>query len=260
MCPGIPGSCKKPGGKNGFNPGGRRIPAAALLPLAVAAEILIPPAVVNTGCLKLKGDPAEKVAPNAGYIDATAAAAIEFDIDVGIVLLGKIEEVPDSVDGGLGDSDDFPRLLEEDTDVELEDVGVDKVPLLIATTELPPKLGAGDTLCPDLELGDSGRWFITERLAIEDVSGLPPPRFGDEFLRFSEAVAAASIACCCFKACSVDANKLEIEFDDSLSVGFNKLCVRLGIPDSFAAASRDAKLGVDPETALFWGGSVWRFR
>mgnify|MGYP007023052203 CR=1 FL=1 len=48
---------------------------------------MIPPAVVNTGCLKLKGDPAEKVAPNAGYIDATAAAAIEFDIDVGIVFI-----------------------------------------------------------------------------------------------------------------------------------------------------------------------------
>ena len=52
-----------------------------------ANALVIPPAVVNTGCLKLKGDPAEKVAPNAGYIDATAAAAIEFDIDVGIVFI-----------------------------------------------------------------------------------------------------------------------------------------------------------------------------
>lgn len=85
---------------------------------------------------------------------------------------------------------------------------------------------------------------MTERLAIEDVRGLPPPRFGDEFLRFSKAVAAASIACCCFKACSVDANKLEMEFVESLSAEFNKLFVILGIPDSLAAAKRDAKLGV----------------
>lgn len=126
-----------------------------MFPLAVTAAIFIPPAVVNTGCLRLNGDPAGK--PNAGYIDATAAAAIEFDKDVGILLVGKIDELPDPADEGLGESEGFPREMEEDTGVEVDDVGVDKVPLLIPLTELPPKLGEGDTLCPDLELGDSGR-------------------------------------------------------------------------------------------------------
>ena len=86
---------------------------------------------------------------------------------------------------------------------------------------------------------------MTERLAIEAVRGLPSPLFGDEFLLFSDAVAAANIACCCFKACSVDANKFETGFEESRSTEFNKL---FGIdelhPDSFAAANRDAKLGV----------------
>ena len=94
-------------------------------------------------------------------------------------------------------------------------------------------------------------------MAIDDVRGLLPPLFGDEFLRFSDAVEAASIACCCFKACSVVANKVDTAFDDSRSVEDNMFCVRLGIPatqlDSFAATKRDAKLGVleiEPDTAF----------
>ena len=98
---------------------------------------------------------------------------------------------------------------------------------------------------------------MTERFAIDDVRGLLPPLFGDEFLLFSDAVAAANIACCCFKACSVVANKPEIALDDSRSVEVNMLCVKLFKPapqlDSFAAAKRDAKLGVleiEPDTAF----------
>jgi hypothetical protein len=211
-----------------------------------------PPAEVNIGCPKLKGDAAEKATPNEGNKEAAAATAAEFDIDR-LLLVGKIDELPDPADDGLGESEGFPSDIEEDTGAEAADVGVDNVPLLLPDTELPPKLGEGDMLCPDLELGDKGRcWLITERLAIEDVRGLPPPLFGDEFLLLSDAVAAANIACCCFKACSVDANKLETEFEDSTE--FNKL---FGIaelqPDSFAAAKRDAKLGVleiAPDTAF----------
>ena len=99
---------------------------------------------------------------------------------------------------------------------------------------------------------------MTERFAIDDVRGLLPPLFGDEFLLFSDAAETANIACCCcFKACSVVANKLETAFDDSRSVEDNMLCVRLVIPapqlDSFAATKRDAKLGVleiEPDTAF----------
>ena len=213
--------------------------------------MFIPPAEVNTGCLKLKGEPTEKPAPNVGNKDAAAATAAEFDTDRPL-LVGKIDELPDPADDGLGESEGFPSDIEEDTGAE---VGVDNVPLLLPDIELPPKLGEGDILCPDLELGDKGRcWPITERLAIEDVRGLPPPLLGEEFLLFSDAVAAANIACCCFKACSVDANKLVTEFEDSRSTEFNKLFGIAGLqPDSFAAAKREAKLGVleiAPDTAF----------
>lgn len=53
------------------------------------------------------------------------------------------------------------------------------------------------------------------------------------------------------------ANKPEIALDDSRSVEVNMLCVKLFKPapqlDSFAAAKRDAKLGVleiEPDTAF----------
>ena len=114
MCPGSPGSCKNPGGKNGFSPGGRRIPGAAVLPFPLTTGIFIPAAEVNTGCLKLKGDAAEKPAPNEGNKDAAAATAAEFDTDRAL-LVGKIDELPDPADDGRGESEGFPRFIEEGT-------------------------------------------------------------------------------------------------------------------------------------------------
>lgn len=118
---------------------------------------MIPPAEVNTGCLKLNGDPAENPGPNVGNKDAAAAAAAAFDADKPL-LVGKIDELPDPADDGLGESAEFPSAIEEgfcDMGVEDEDVAVDSTPLLLPA--MPPMLGDGDTLFPDLAPGDRGR-------------------------------------------------------------------------------------------------------
>ena len=105
-----------------------------------------------------------------------------------------------------------------------------------------------------------------ERFPIDDVRGLFPPLFGDEFLLCSDAVAAANIACCCFKAWSVEANKLEATMDGSLSVEVFRFGARwaMAVPPlhSFAAAKSEAKLGVLETVPVEEeeGGSVWRFR
>ena len=122
---------------------------------------MIPPADVNTGCLKLNGDPAANPGPSVGNKDAAAAAAAAFDADMPL-FVGKIDELPDPADDGLGESAEFPSAIEEwfcgmGVDVEDEDVAVDNAPLLLPATELPPKLGDGDMLFPDLALGDIGR-------------------------------------------------------------------------------------------------------
>lgn len=106
----------------------------------------------------------------------------------------------------------------------------------------------------------------TERFPIDDVRGLFPPLFGDEFLLCSDAVAAANIACCCFKAWSVDTKILEVTLHGSLSVELFKFGARrvIAVPPlhSFAAAKSDAKLGVLEMVPADEGegGSVWRFR
>ena len=87
------------------------------------------------------------------------------------------------------------------------DVGVDDVAELACNPLLlpPPKLGVGEVLLPDLLPGESGCWFP----AVDEIRGLLPPLFGDKFLVCSDAVATANIACCCFKACSAEANNVE---------------------------------------------------
>ena len=114
------------------------------MPLTVG--IAKPPAEVNAGCLKLNGDAADKLAPSPGNIDAAAAATAAFDTD-GMLLVGRVAELPEPADDGLGDSDGFPMEIDVGTIV-----GV--APLLLPDTEIPPMLGAGETLCPDLEPGD----------------------------------------------------------------------------------------------------------
>ena len=141
-----------PGGKNGLRPGGSRIPelvAPAPLTLTPGMDMLIPAADENIGWRKLKGDPPGKLAANPGNIDAAAAAAAEFASDTdGPVLDGNIDELPEPVDDGLGDSEGFARrALEEDTLVEDADTA----------NELLPMLGDGDTLWPDLDPGEDGR-------------------------------------------------------------------------------------------------------
>ena len=108
----------------------------------------IPPAEVNTGCLKLNADAADRLAPSPGNMDAAAAATAELDTE-GILLVGKVDELPEPADDGLGESEGLPREIEAETVV-----GVDNTPLLLPDTELPPTLGEGETLCPDLEPGD----------------------------------------------------------------------------------------------------------
>ena len=64
------------------------------------------------------------------------------------MLDGNIDELPEPVDDGLGDSEGFARrALEEDTLVEDADTA----------NELQPMLGDGDTLWPDLDPGEDGR-------------------------------------------------------------------------------------------------------
>ena len=119
------------------------------MPLRLASGA-IPPAEVNAGCLRLNGDAPAKLAPNPGNMDAAAAATAEFDTD-GMLLVGKIDEFPEPADDGLGDSEGLPIEVEDGTVV---DIGVDNAPLLLPDIELPPILGEGETLCPDLEPGD----------------------------------------------------------------------------------------------------------
>ena len=64
------------------------------------------------------------------------------------MLDGNIDELPEPVDDGLGDSEGLARrALEEDTLVEDADTA----------NELLPMLGDGDTLWPDLDPGEDGR-------------------------------------------------------------------------------------------------------
>ena len=120
---------------------------------------MIPAAELNAGCLKVKGDPAENAAcPNVGNKDAAAAAAAAFDIDKAL-LVGNIDEFPDSADDGLGELDEFPNVVEEGIcdmvgEVEVEELAAGNKPLLLPDSELPSKLGEGDILYPDLALGD----------------------------------------------------------------------------------------------------------
>ena len=118
--------------------------------MPLTAGIAKPLAEVNAGCLKLNGDAADKLAPSPGNIDAAAAATAAFDTD-GMLLVGRLAELPEPADDGLGDSEGLPIEMEDGTVV---DIGVDNAPLLLPDIELPPILGEGETLCPDLEPGD----------------------------------------------------------------------------------------------------------
>ena len=74
-------------------------------------------------------------------------------------LTGTVDEFPDPADDGLGESAELPCENEEwfwDTGVDVEEIAAVPVPLLFKVIELLPKLRAGDTLLPDLPLGEEG--------------------------------------------------------------------------------------------------------
>ena len=99
-----PGNWRNPGGKNGFKPGGSRTPALT----ALVATDGIPLAEVSAKCLIPNGDATENAGGTmpGGNNDAAAAAAATFDaVKPPMLVTGTLDELPDPVDEGLGDTD-----------------------------------------------------------------------------------------------------------------------------------------------------------